>query len=69
MAPGPPRASDLARCLEREQALAFETVFSAADKPEFVRRALTLGYFVKIIDRWGHSIPIATSVAAEVDRF
>ena len=28
--------------------MAFETVFSAADKPEFVRRALGLGYFVRI---------------------
>jgi predicted ABC-type ATPase len=87
-------------CLRDGRSLAFETVFSAADKPEFVRRALTLGYFVrlffvgtdrpeinaarvarrvlqgghevpirKIIDRWGHSIANAASIAAEVDRF
>jgi predicted ABC-type ATPase len=28
--------------------LAFETVFSAVDKPAFVRQALALGYFVRI---------------------
>ncbi len=31
-----------------QRSLAFETVFSAADKPAFVRRALALGYFVRI---------------------
>jgi len=87
-------------CLREGRSLAFETVFSAPDKPEFVRRALALSYFVriffvgtdrpeinaarvarrviqgghevpirKIIDRWGHSIANAASVAAEVDRF
>lgn len=35
-------------CLRDGRSLAFETVFSAADKPQFVRRALTLGYFVRI---------------------
>jgi predicted ABC-type ATPase len=35
-------------CLRERRSLAFETVFSAADKPVFVRRALTLGYFVRI---------------------
>jgi predicted ABC-type ATPase len=87
-------------CLREGRSLAFETVFSAVDKPAFVRQALALGYFVriffvgtdgpeinaarvarrviqgghevpirKIIDRWGHSIANAASVAAEVDRF
>jgi predicted ABC-type ATPase len=87
-------------CLREGRSLAFETVFSAVDKPAFVRQALDLGYFVriffvgtarpeinaarvarrviqgghevpirKIIDRWGHSIANAASVAAEVDRF
>lgn len=35
-------------CLSDKRSLAFETVFSAADKPEFVRRALAAGYFVRI---------------------
>lgn len=35
-------------CLRQKRSLAFETVFSAADKPEFVRRALAAGYFVRI---------------------
>jgi predicted ABC-type ATPase len=35
-------------CLRDGRSLAFETVFSAVDKPEFVRRALSLGYFVRI---------------------
>ncbi|MEI9947487.1 MAG: zeta toxin family protein [Pseudomonadota bacterium] len=35
-------------CLNDRRSVAFETVFSAADKPEFVRRALALGYFVRI---------------------
>jgi len=35
-------------CLHEGRSLAFETVFSAADKPEFVRQALSLGYFVRI---------------------
>jgi predicted ABC-type ATPase len=87
-------------CLREGRSLAFETVFSAVDKPAFVRQALARGYFVriffvgtdrpeinaarvarrviqgghevpirKIIDRWGHSIANAASVAAEVDRF
>jgi len=35
-------------CLRERRSLAFETVFSASDKPEFVRRALSAGYFVRI---------------------
>ena len=35
-------------CLREQRSLAFETVFSAPDKPEFVRRALAAGYFVRI---------------------
>jgi predicted ABC-type ATPase len=35
-------------CLREGRSLAFETVLSAPDKPEFVRRALTAGYFVRI---------------------
>jgi predicted ABC-type ATPase len=35
-------------CLRDGRSLAFETVFSAPDKPEFVRKALGLGYFVRI---------------------
>lgn len=35
-------------CLREQRSVAFETVFSAADKPEFVRRAVNLGYFVRI---------------------
>ncbi len=35
-------------CLLAGRSLAFETVFSAEDKPEFVRRALAAGYFVRI---------------------
>jgi predicted ABC-type ATPase len=35
-------------CLRAKRSLAFETVFSASDKPEFVRRALAAGYFVRI---------------------
>ncbi|HKY40309.1 MAG TPA: zeta toxin family protein [Polyangiaceae bacterium] len=35
-------------CLHDGRSLAFETVFSAPDKPEFVRRALAAGYFVRI---------------------
>lgn len=35
-------------CLRERRSLAFETVFSAPDKPEFVRRALGAGYFVRI---------------------
>jgi len=35
-------------CLREGRSLAFETVFSAVDKPEFVRRALAAGYFVRI---------------------
>ena len=35
-------------CLREGRSLAFETVFSAVDKPEFVRRALSVGYFVRI---------------------
>jgi predicted ABC-type ATPase len=35
-------------CLREQRSLAFETVFSAPDKPEFVRRAIAAGYFVRI---------------------
>lgn len=35
-------------CLRERRSLAFETVFSAPDKPEFVRRALGAGYFVRV---------------------
>ncbi|HET9954665.1 MAG TPA: hypothetical protein VFQ61_09175, partial [Polyangiaceae bacterium] len=35
-------------CLRERKSLAFETVFSAPDKPEFVRRAICAGYFVRI---------------------
>ena len=35
-------------CLRERRSLAFETVFSAPDKPEFVRRAMAAGYFVRI---------------------
>jgi predicted ABC-type ATPase len=35
-------------CLRERRSLAFETVFSATDKPEFVRRAMASGYFVRI---------------------
>jgi predicted ABC-type ATPase len=35
-------------CLRERRSLAFETVFSAVDKPAFVRQALALGYFVRI---------------------
>jgi predicted ABC-type ATPase len=35
-------------CLAESRSLAFETVFSAPDKPEFVARAIELGYFVRL---------------------
>ena len=35
-------------CLSAGRSLALETVFSAEDKPEFVRRALSSGYFVRV---------------------
>jgi predicted ABC-type ATPase len=35
-------------CLRERRSLAFETVFSAPDKPEFVRRAMREGYFVRV---------------------
>jgi predicted ABC-type ATPase len=35
-------------CLRDLRSLAFETVFSVPDKPEFVRRALAAGYFVRV---------------------
>jgi predicted ABC-type ATPase len=35
-------------CLRDGRSLAFETVFSASDKPAFVRRALASGYFVRV---------------------
>lgn len=35
-------------CLRAGRSLAFESVFSAEDKPEFVRRALAAGYFVRV---------------------
>jgi predicted ABC-type ATPase len=47
------RAAELATerreaCLREQRSLAFETVFSAPDKLDFVRRALAVGYFVRI---------------------
>lgn len=35
-------------CLREGRPLAFETVFSARDKPEFVYRAVTNGFFVRL---------------------
>jgi len=35
-------------CLRDGRSLAFETVFSGSDKPEFVRRAIASGYFVRV---------------------
>jgi predicted ABC-type ATPase len=35
-------------CLRDGRSLAFETVFSAPDKPDFVRRAIAAGYFVRV---------------------
>lgn len=35
-------------CLQNRQSLIFETVMSAVDKLEFIRRAKALGYFVRI---------------------
>jgi|SRR5579859_3049822 len=35
-------------CLRERRSLAFETVFSGADKPEFLRRAIAEGFFVRI---------------------
>lgn len=35
-------------CLAERRSLAFETVFSAPDKTEFVRRARIAGYFVRL---------------------
>lgn len=35
-------------CISGGRSLAFETVFSAEDKPDFVRRALAAGYFVRV---------------------
>jgi predicted ABC-type ATPase len=42
------QAAQIEACLREKRSLAFETVFSASDKPEFVRRALAAGYFVRI---------------------
>jgi predicted ABC-type ATPase len=47
------RAAELATarrwaCLDRGDSLAFETVFSAADKVEFVREARRRGYFCRL---------------------
>lgn len=36
------------RCIDEHRSLAFETVFSAPDKLEFVRRASAAGYFVRL---------------------
>lgn len=47
-------------------------MFSAPDKPDFVRRALGAGYFVRIFfvgTETPEIIANAASVAAEVDRF
>ncbi|MEM9703299.1 MAG: zeta toxin family protein [Planctomycetota bacterium] len=35
-------------CLEERRSFAFETVFSASDKVEFVRRGLAAGFFVRL---------------------
>ncbi len=35
-------------CLRDRRSLAFETVLSGSDKPEFVRRAIIAGFFVRI---------------------
>ena len=35
-------------CLEKGRSLAFETVFSIADKVEFIQRAKKIGYFVRL---------------------
>jgi predicted ABC-type ATPase len=35
-------------CLRDRRSLAFETVFSGPDKPDFVRRAIAAGFFVRI---------------------
>ncbi len=47
------QAADLAArrreaCLLERRSLAFETVFSGPDKPEFVLRSMQLGYFVRL---------------------
>jgi predicted ABC-type ATPase len=36
-------------CLRDGRSLAFETVFSAPDKVDFVRRAITAGFFVRLL--------------------
>ena len=36
------------RCLAEKQSLIFETVFSSEGKVDFIRRALEVGYFVRI---------------------
>lgn len=36
------------RCLTEGHSLAFETVLSAPDKPDFIRRACTAGFFVRL---------------------
>ena len=36
------------RCIDEQRSLAFETVFSAPDKPAFLRRAARAGYFVRV---------------------
>lgn len=35
-------------CLDQGRSLAFESVFSGADKVEFIRRAIMLGYFTRL---------------------
>lgn len=35
-------------CLDKRQSLIFETVMSAPDKLDFIRRAIELGYFVRL---------------------
>jgi predicted ABC-type ATPase len=53
--------------LRERRSLAFETVFSAPDKPEFVRRALAEGYFVRIFFVGTHTPEInAARVARRV---
>jgi predicted ABC-type ATPase len=36
------------RCLQEGKSLIFESVFSATDKVDFVRRAMQAGFFVRL---------------------
>jgi predicted ABC-type ATPase len=62
-------------CLREGRSLAFETVFSAPDKVDFVRRGIAAGLqgghevpLRKILDRWARSITSCAMVARLVDR-